>query len=61
MAKPVLIPVGNVQQVDYLASILECEVGTLPFDYLELPLGAPNNATHIWDGILEKMDCCLAG
>ena len=61
LAKSVLIPVGNIQQVDYLASILGCEVASLLIKYLGLPLGAPNNATHIWDGILEKMDCCLAG
>jgi hypothetical protein len=61
LAKLVLIPVGNVQQVDYLASILGCEVTSLPLDYLGLPLGAPNNASHIWYGILEKMECRLAG
>jgi hypothetical protein len=61
LAKSMLIPVGNVQQVDYLASILGCEVAFLPFEYLGLPLGAPNNASHIWDGILEKMECRLAG
>jgi hypothetical protein len=47
LAKSVLIPVDNVQQVDYLASILRCEVASLPLDYLGLPLGAPNNASHI--------------
>jgi hypothetical protein len=61
LAKSVLIPVGNVQQVDYLASILGCGVASLPFEYLGLPLGAPNNASHIWDGILEKMERRLAG
>ena len=33
----------------------------LTLDYLGLPLGAPNNAFHIWDGILEKMERRLAG
>jgi hypothetical protein len=61
LAKSVLIPMGNVQQVYYLASILGCEVASLPFEYLWLPLGAPNNASHIWDGILEKMEHRLAG
>ena len=61
LAKSVLIPVGNVQQVDYLASILGCEVASLPLKYLGLPLGAPNNASHIWDDILEKMESRLAG
>jgi hypothetical protein len=61
LAKSVLILVGNVQHVDYLASILGCKVASLPIEYLGLPSGAPNNATHIWDGILEKMDHRLAG
>jgi hypothetical protein len=60
LAKSVMIPVGNVQQVDYLASILGCEVASLPFKYLGLPLGAPNSAIHIWDGVFEKMDRHLA-
>ena len=47
LAKSVLILVGNVQQVDYLASILGCEVASLPLEYLRFPLGAPNNASHI--------------
>jgi hypothetical protein len=61
LAKSVLIPMGNVQQVDYLASILGYGVASLPLEYLGLPLGAPNNVSHIWDGILEKMECRLAG
>ena len=44
-----------------MASILGCEVASLPFEYLGLPLGAPSNASHIWDGILEKMEHRLAG
>jgi hypothetical protein len=61
LAKSVLIPVVNVQQVDYLASILGCEVASMPLKYLGLPLGAPKNTTHVWDDILEKMERCLAG
>jgi hypothetical protein len=61
LAKSMLISVGNVQQVDYLASILRCEVASLTLEYLGLSLGAPNNASHIWDGILEKMERRLPG
>jgi hypothetical protein len=42
-----------------LADILGCGVASLPFEYLGLPF--PNNASHIWDGILEKMERHLAG
>jgi hypothetical protein len=61
LAKSVLIPVGNVQQIGYLVSILGCEVASLPLEYLGLPLGAPNNDSHILDDILEKMERRLAG
>ena len=60
LAKSVFIPVGNVQQVGYLVSILGCGVASQPLDYLGLPLGAPNNASNIWDSILEKMERRLA-
>jgi hypothetical protein len=29
--------------------------------YLGLPLGAFYKATSIWNDIIEKMECCLAG
>jgi hypothetical protein len=36
---------------------LGCGVATLPVKYLGLPLGASFKAKHIWDGVLEKMEC----
>ena len=32
-----------------------CKVGSMPFVYLGLPLGAPNKNTSMWDGVEEKM------
>ena len=61
LAKSVLILEGNVQQVDSLVSILGCEVATLPVEYLGLSLGAAHNATHISDGVIEKIEQCMAG
>jgi hypothetical protein len=49
--KSTLIPVGNVEQVEALASMLGCGVATLPVKYLGLPLGASFKAKHIWDGV----------
>jgi hypothetical protein len=60
LAKSVLIPVGNVEQVDMLVSILGCGVASLPVKYLGLPLGASFKAKNIWDGVIEKLEYRLA-
>ncbi|RVW19587.1 hypothetical protein CK203_115953 [Vitis vinifera] len=38
-----------------LAVELGCRVGSLPSQYLGLPLGAPNRAPYIWDGVEERV------
>ena len=55
MAKSEIIPVGEVDEVEELAVELECKVGSLPSQYLGLPLGAPNRATSVWDGVEERV------
>jgi hypothetical protein len=60
LAKSNLIPVGNVDQVKRLAGILGCGVASLPVKYLGLPLGASYKSTHTWDGVIEKIEYCLA-
>jgi hypothetical protein len=60
LAKSVLIPVGNVEDVSLLADILGCGIASLPVKYLGLPLGASYKAKHIWDDIIEKIDYRLA-
>ncbi|XP_059461883.1 uncharacterized protein LOC132190867 [Corylus avellana] len=50
LAKSMLIPVGNVEQVASLAGILGCEAAPLPVKYLGLPLGGSYKSKHIWDG-----------
>ena len=51
--KSEIIPVGNIKNVEVVASGLECKVGALPSSYLGLPLGAPHNSLAVWDGIEE--------
>ena len=60
LAKSILIPVGNVEQVGTLAGILGYGVASLPMKYLSLPLGAFFKAKHIWDGVIEKLKYRLA-
>ena len=40
LAKLELVPMGNVDNVDGLASILGCGVSSSPLKYFDLPLGA---------------------
>ncbi|RVW50079.1 putative ribonuclease H protein [Vitis vinifera] len=62
LAKSEIIPVGEVVEVEVeeLAVELGCRVGTLPSQYLGLPLGAPNRAPYIWDGVEERVRRRLA-
>jgi hypothetical protein len=59
LAKSKLVPVGAVEDVGGLVSILCCRVSSLPIKYLGLPLGALYKAKSIWDGIIKKMECHL--
>jgi hypothetical protein len=56
LAKSNLIPAGNVDQVGRLAGILGCGVASLLVKYLGLPLGDSYKSTHIWDGVIEKIE-----
>ena len=49
--KSELIPMGRVENVDYLTCELDCKVGSLPSTYLGMSLGAPFNSVTAWDGI----------
>jgi hypothetical protein len=60
LAKSLLVPVGNVDNVAELASILGCGTSSLPLKYLGMPLGTRHKATSIWDDIAVKMERRLA-
>ena len=61
LAKSELVHVGAVDDVGGLARILGCKVSSLPMKYLGLPSRAYFKPKSIWDGIIEKMERCLAG
>jgi hypothetical protein len=56
LAKPKLVLVGNVQNVDELASILGCSVSSLPLKYFGLPLRAYHKAKYIWVRVIETIE-----
>ncbi|RVW21251.1 putative ribonuclease H protein [Vitis vinifera] len=60
LAKSEIIPIGEVEDSLELAAELGCRVGSLPSHYLGLPLGVPNRATSMWDGVEERIRRRLA-
>jgi hypothetical protein len=60
LAKSVLVPVGDVDNMDELAGIMGCGVSSLPLKYLGLSLGAPFKAKSIWDDVVGKIERRLA-
>lgn len=61
LSKSELVPVGEVGDVEELASILGCGVASLPIKYFGLPLSAKYKDTIMWNSIFEKMEARLAG
>ena len=56
-----MVPIGEVPNVHILVEILGCQIGSLPMTYLGMPLGVSYKSPTIWNLILEKIDCKLAG
>ncbi|RVW31716.1 LINE-1 reverse transcriptase-like [Vitis vinifera] len=60
LAKSEIIPVGEVVGMEELAIELGCKVGSLPSQYLGLPLRVLNRAPYMWDGMEERVRRRLA-
>ena len=50
-----------MNNLDALANILQCRVGSLPMKYLGMLLGTSFKTASIWNLILEKMEKKLLG
>ena len=61
LGKSELVQVGEVPCIEELADILGCKTLKLPMKYLGLPLGAKFKSKAIWNPIVEKIECRLAG
>ena len=59
--KSEIVPVGEVNNLDALAYILQRRVGSLPMKYLGMPMGTSFKTTSIWNPVLEKMEKKLSG
>ena len=54
VGKSEIVLVGDVGDLNGLARILCCKMGTLPMRYLGMPLGAHYKDSSIWNPIIEK-------
>jgi len=61
LSKSEMVPVGEVGDVEELASILGCGVASLSLKYLGLPLCAKYKDAHMWNSVIEKIEAKLAG
>ena len=61
VGKSEIVPIGEVSNIQSLANILQCRVGSLPMIYLGMPLGSPYKTTAIWNPILERLEKKLSG
>lgn len=44
-----------------LAATCKCNIGSLPFEYLGIPLGADSRRISTWNVIVEKFKTKLSG
>ncbi len=61
MTKSEMVPIGEVNGLSALADLLYCRIGSLPLQYLGMPLGASYKALVIWNPIIEKIKLRLTG
>ena len=57
LEKSLLLLVGRVER---LALELRCSIGSLPTNYLGLPLGTKHKASYLWDEVEERLRKRLA-
>ena len=56
VSKSEMVRISDVDNLDTLADILGCKVGSLPMSYLGMPLGASYKSSFVWNPILEKLE-----
>jgi hypothetical protein len=61
LSKSEIVLIGEVQNIDLLASIFDCRVVGLHMKYLGLPLGVHYKDNTIWNGMIETTERRLAG
>ena len=53
MSKSEMVPVGVVGNMAELAITLSCKIGSLPMNYLGMPMGSPYKERMVWNPNLQ--------
>ena len=61
MTKSEMVPIEEVNGLSALVDLLYYHIGSLPLQYLGMPLGASYKVLAIWNLIIEKIERRLAG
>ena len=61
MAKSETVSIGVVDGLNDLVELLSCHTGSLPLQYLGMPLGASYKALSVWNPIIEKIERRVTG
>ena len=61
LSKSVIIPIGEVPNVNVWAHFFACRVDYLPSSHLGLPLSASYKSKVVWDLIVERFHKRLGG
>ncbi|XP_059658319.1 uncharacterized protein LOC132304581 [Cornus florida] len=56
VGKSLLVPVGDVPEIEMFAQILGCCTGSFPISYLGLPLGGPSRYVGSWDPVVDRFE-----
>ena len=54
LEKSIILPIGNVEDIEDLAAKPGCGTRALPSTYLGLPLGMRCNSLQVWEGMEER-------
>ena len=57
--KSEVIPVGRVDSLENIVSVLGCRIGKLLTSYLGLPLGASFKSSRVWDVVEKRFRKCF--
>ena len=61
LSKSVIIPIGEVPELESLAQFFGCGFDSLPSSYLGLLLGASFKSKVVWEPVMERFRKKLAG
>lgn len=60
ISKSEILPVGDVENIELLASYFGCMVASLHSSHLDMPIGAPFKSKAMWNLVIKRFERRLA-